>query len=705
MLLRCCLHFFALISEVAGRAESITSAGSVGVDGICHSSDDMALFQSRMQVSFGGNMSDSSPGFTHADAVPNPHDESDVGLEQVQVRRAPLARSWMSLRQQRPEVIHYDAQDFGTKEGVRICFVLVNTLHHPEKRFGEHKKFRYMWEFAFPTPRELGDLYFKHEDSAAKFIHAASYGKVALSGTVVGWYNDTTEDDITANDMFHQRDKYFLLAHHGVNIKDYDILALVGLTSRGLMQRGWDRSHSVIDPDCDGDIDECSVVKNIGMTFLINAGMFRTTRLQGNPYLYAGVLPSKSWAHEIVHALGSLGHDNALMCGDSPIAEHCRQVNYANQFSIMGKSNLGQHPSCQAMAQVGWLQGDEIEEVTLGEEDQNFTLTPRSVTGGGLKCLKVNLPVPFGGISSYPKPFGVLWIDHRQALGFDKSIGWLDKSVPFPSGDVQQWIGSNKSIRRDGVLLTLAPSQEHDDMDSSHRRSGSHRRRFAWGKSELIDVHADSTYRDDLATKTACKGKFADAALVMGETLKCKYLGMEVQVLSVGTGGAVVNLRKNLHMTGCPVPQSLSTEETAGSISADDALIARSSHSSAIAQKPLEMIQEVMETQNVDPPTSLSECHIVSVEVVSDKWRAESSWTIEDPNGETWSSGKGPHSLNFQSDCADMLGQYTFTIYDSHGDGICCEHGNGSYEVRVGDVVVASGGKFGWSETKSFKIV
>lgn len=91
----------------------------------------------------------------------------------------------------------------------------------------------------------------------------------------------------------------------------------------------------------------------------------------------------------------------------------------------------------------------------------------------------------------------------------------------------------------------------------------------------------------------------------MGETLKCKYLGIEVQVLSVDTGGAVVNLRKNLHMTGCPVPQSLSTEETAGSISADDALIARSSHSSAIAQKPLEMIQEVMETQKVDPPTSL----------------------------------------------------------------------------------------------------
>jgi len=44
----------------------------------------------------------------------------------------------------------------------------------------------------------------------------------------------------------------------------------------------------------------------------------------------------------------------------------------------------------------------------------------------------------------------------------------------------------------------------------------------------------------------------------------------------------------------------------------------------------------------------------------------------------------------------------TFTIYDSHGDGICCESGNGSYQVSVCDSTYAFGGDFESNETTSF---
>eukprot|EP00957_Ditylum_brightwellii_P107511 8203032-Ditylum_brightwellii.AAC.1 len=42
---------------------------------------------------------------------------------------------------------------------------------------------------------------------------------------------------------------------------------------------------------------------------------------------------------------------------------------------------------------------------------------------------------------------------------------------------------------------------------------------------------------------------------------------------------------------------------------------------------------------------------------------------------------------------------YRFTIEDSHGDGLCCSNGDGSYELYIGDVVegqpLLSGSSFG----------
>jgi len=53
------------------------------------------------------------------------------------------------------------------------------------------------------------------------------------------------------------------------------------------------------------------------------------------------------------------------------------------------------------------------------------------------------------------------------------------------------------------------------------------------------------------------------------------------------------------------------------------------------------------------------------------------------------------------NECLEF-GCYTFTIYDSFGDGICCSNGQGSYEVTVDGSVVKSGGEFTFSETAQF---
>lgn len=53
--------------------------------------------------------------------------------------------------------------------------------------------------------------------------------------------------------------------------------------------------------------------------------------------------------------------------------------------------------------------------------------------------------------------------------------------------------------------------------------------------------------------------------------------------------------------------------------------------------------------------------------------------------------------------CLETNHKYAFSISDSFGDGICCKEGEGSYAVKVNDIVIVEGGDFGNSENFWFK--
>ena len=93
----------------------------------------------------------------------------------------------------------------------------------------------------------------------------------------------------------------------------------------------------------------------------------------------------------------------------------------------------------------------------------------------------------------------------------------------------------------------------------------------------------------------------------------------------------------------------------------------------------------------------------VSLRLVTDNYASETSWTLRNAAGQTVESGGG-YADNATYDIAWDLpaGEYTFTIDDSYGDGICCAYGSGSYTISSGGVTVASGGSFGSSATVAF---
>ena len=91
--------------------------------------------------------------------------------------------------------------------------------------------------------------------------------------------------------------------------------------------------------------------------------------------------------------------------------------------------------------------------------------------------------------------------------------------------------------------------------------------------------------------------------------------------------------------------------------------------------------------------------------LITDNYGRETSWDIKDSNSQVLYSGSGYESNTTYTETFNLEdGEYTFTIYDSYGDGICCSYGEGAYAISAGGIELASGGQFDDSETVTFSI-
>tara|TARA_X000001036_G_scaffold188614_1_gene177823 strand:- start:574 stop:2160 length:1587 start_codon:yes stop_codon:yes gene_type:complete len=78
-------------------------------------------------------------------------------------------------------------------------------------------------------------------------------------------------------------------------------------------------------------------------------------------------------------------------------------------------------------------------------------------------------------------------------------------------------------------------------------------------------------------------------------------------------------------------------------------------------------------------------------------------------SNQLWVLNKGEdayanNSENITSICVPENSELTFIIYDSDGDGICCESGEGSYSVSACENIYVTGGDFENSESTSFNV-
>ena len=96
----------------------------------------------------------------------------------------------------------------------------------------------------------------------------------------------------------------------------------------------------------------------------------------------------------------------------------------------------------------------------------------------------------------------------------------------------------------------------------------------------------------------------------------------------------------------------------------------------------------------------------VTVTIGLDNYPEETSWEITGSSGAVASGGTYPSAPDGSTVTATEClsdGCYTFTIFDSYGDGLCCSYGSGSYSVEeASGTTYASGTSFGSSESTNF---
>lgn len=97
----------------------------------------------------------------------------------------------------------------------------------------------------------------------------------------------------------------------------------------------------------------------------------------------------------------------------------------------------------------------------------------------------------------------------------------------------------------------------------------------------------------------------------------------------------------------------------------------------------------------------------VTLTLRTDGYGGETGWELKDANDSViYSEPINTYSSNTTYDielCLEDNACYTFTIYDSYGDGICCSQGQGYYTLEdENGILMAEGGQFEDSETTNF---
>lgn len=162
-------------------------------------------------------------------------------------------------------------------------------------------------------------------------------------------------------------------------------------------------------------------------------------------------------------------------------------------------------------------------------------------------------------------------------------------------------------------------------------------------------------------------------------------------------------------ITAIPWTGSLLTGETVNIPTSIINLIDGSNEIIATTQNPNGQADEIMTNDSFSRNVEIVlDGKIFSLMITLDDYPEETTWELADMGGNILFAG-GPYpNQDFEQIteewCVSIEDCVVLTVFDSYGDGICCDYGEGNYSVvnEAGVAVITSTGEFGTSETNEF---
>jgi chitodextrinase len=200
------------------------------------------------------------------------------------------------------------------------------------------------------TAAQARAVMFDNPDSIRAYFEEESFGQVAVTGEVYGWY---TIPDTDA----------------GCDYTGWASAARSGATAAGVSLSGY--QHIVYAFPRTGS---CGWA---GLAYV--RGRDSWTNGQMNLYVIG---------HELSHNLG-VHHASSLRCTEGgvsvPLSSTCTVSEYGDPFSIMGQSGT-RHSHNWHLGQMGWIAGAEVQTVTA---PGRYWLGPADFADSGVKAIRV----------------------------------------------------------------------------------------------------------------------------------------------------------------------------------------------------------------------------------------------------------------------------------------------------------------------------
>ena len=403
-----------------------------------------------------------------------------------------------------------------TEQEYRVAILMINTLGTTPVDNGSSVR-------EFYSPQELCDLYFEHDFGVNSFFIESSYEKVQLHGTCAGWVNDRTisaGQEVSQDYVRENKDAYINLFKEAMNFADYDVFVIHVLGGGRGGNTGWTLGNSIT--------TDQGKLSNVGIQFMTNSAVFDKVPEINEPSGWSAgdsILPTTSWAHEMIHTLGASAHANSLDCAQQVVCEtgsDGKSNGYGNPFSIMGENAFASHPDVYVKSYLGWLEPNQVQTIT---NNGTYTIYPIETANKNLKGLRIPLSTP---LLLDNNVFDTLYLEYRDAIGMDRYMVRLDRDENQQAHPFMNRYKPDGEIDRNGVLGLLRDSSQ----DTSNTTT-----------TQLLDMNPTSSFSDGSIKLPGNVGKFSDAILGTGQSYTLPHNNFTLQTIGKsGDGGMKIKI-------------------------------------------------------------------------------------------------------------------------------------------------------------------